>query len=351
MKSKAVAFGSLVALVALGFQAQLVHAQNDSAPSVQVHMVIGNEAVEEETELPALNPANVQVRQGKTNLRVTQVIPAQGENAALQLFILIDETCDHGIGNNLNDIRNFVSALPKTTSVAIGYMSNANVQVTQDFTTDHSAAAKAIRLPRGTLSSQDSPYLSLISLLKRWPQQKVRREVIMVTDGIDRLRGTGPGGRYANVGPSRGRNGARQSGIGAMGSAGMATIAVDADNAINASQRYDVIVHGIYSPGVGRAGRNSWEAQMGQSGIGKIADETGGEYFALGYQHAVAFKPYLDRLQRVFNNQYYLVFQAIPGKKSDLQRVGISTAATKTEIAAANNVWVPVASEASSKGN
>ena len=33
------------------------------------------------------------------------------------------------------------------------------------------------------------------------------------------------------------------------------------------------------------------------TGIGKIADETGGEYFALGYQNAVSFKPYLDRLQ------------------------------------------------------
>ena len=32
----------------------------------------------------------------------------------------------------------------------------------------------------------DSPYLSLFSLVKGWPQQNVRREVLMVTDGIDR---------------------------------------------------------------------------------------------------------------------------------------------------------------------
>jgi hypothetical protein len=117
------------------------------------------------------------------------------------------------------------------------------------------------------------------------------------------------------------------------------------------SQRYGVIVHGIYSPGVGRLGRNSWEAQLGQSGIGKIADETGGEYFALGYQNAVSFKPYLDRLQKVFENQYYLVFEAVPQKKAGLQRVKISSEAATTEIAAADNVWVPLKTEAGSNGD
>jgi hypothetical protein len=118
-------------------------------------------------------------------------------------------------------------------------------------------------------------------------------------------------------------------------------MSVDADRASDASQRAVVIVHGIYATGVGRAGRNSWEALMGQSGVGKIADETGGEYFALGTQNLVSFKPYLDRLQRIFENQYYLVFQAIPKKKSGLQRVNISTEIADVEIAAADSVWVP----------
>ena len=105
----------------------------------------------------------------------------------------------------------------------------------------------------------------------------------------------------------------------------MPTISVDADSASQVSQRYGVIVHGIYATGVGRAGRNAWEAQLGQSGIAKIADETGGEYYSLGTQNLVSFKPYLDRLQKVFDNQYYLVFEATPKKKAGLQRVNIST--------------------------
>ena len=152
-------------------------------------MVITDEAIRDNTEIPILHPENVQVKQGKNVLKVSQVIPARGDNAALQLFILIDDTCDTGIGNSLNDLRDFVNAQPATTVVGVAYMSNATIQIVQNFTADHGAAAKAIRLPRGNLSSMDSPYLSLISLIKGWPVQKVRREVLMVSDGIDRLRG------------------------------------------------------------------------------------------------------------------------------------------------------------------
>jgi hypothetical protein len=79
---------------------------------------------------------------------------------------------------------------------------------------------------------------------------------------------------------------------------------------------------------------------MGQSGIAKITDETGGEYFALLYQTAASFKPYLDRLQKIFENQYYVVFQAAPGRRDGLQRVDISTTVSDADIAAADSVWV-----------
>jgi hypothetical protein len=351
MKSYIVALGSIVALAALGFQGRLAHAQEASASGgVQVHMVITNEAVKDGDDTPVLKPGNVQVKQGKTNLTVTHVVPARGDSAALQLFILIDDTCDSSIGNNLNDIKEFLSAQPATTAVAVGYMSNANVQIAQDFTTDHALAVNAIRLPRGTLSASDSPYLSLSSLVKRWPLQKIRREIIMISDGIDRLRGE-RGAGIPSAMPSRYRGGVNP--MAPPSSMGMSTISIDADPASMASQRYGIIVHGIYAPGVGRMGRNAWEAQLGQSGISKIAEETGGEYFALGNQQQVSFKPSLDRLQKVFDNQYYLVFQATPKKKGDLQRVKLSTELAGVEIAAADNVWVPAAgeSEASDKGN
>src|ERR1700722_13733328 len=97
--------------------------------------------------MPSLTVENVQVKQGKNVLKVDHVIPARDDNGALQLFILIDDTCDTGIGNNLNDLRDFINAQPATTMVGIAYMSNATVQITQNLTVDHATASKAVRLP------------------------------------------------------------------------------------------------------------------------------------------------------------------------------------------------------------
>lgn len=288
-------------------------------------MVITDQALNEGTDIPVFRIDNVQVKQGKHALRIEQVIPARGDNAALQIFVLIDDTCDTSIGNNLDDLRNFVKAQPASTVVGVAYMSNATVHVAQNLTPDHNLAAKALRLPRGSTSTMDSPYLSLISFVKSWPEQNVRREILMVSDGIDRLRGEG-GARTSRAGPRS-----------------LPTISSDADTASSVSQRYHVIVHSIYSPGVGRLGRNAWETQLGQSGVAKIADETGGEYYALGYGTPVSFQPYLNRLQRILENQYFLVFQAIPGKKPALQRVKVSTSLGDADIAAPNNVWVTAA--------
>lgn len=331
MKINRVLLGLSGVLCTLAFCAPLVRSQaTPAASTVQVHMVITDQAMGDNSEVPVLQPNAIKVKQGKDFLKVTQLVPAQGDNAALQLFILIDDTCDPSIGNNLTELRDFITAQPATTVIGIAYMSNATIQITQNFTADHDLAAKAVRLPRGNLSSMDSPYLSLMSLVKGWPQQKVRREVLMITDGIDRLRGDRSSFSRTPAGAVR-------------GSGTMPTISPDADTASRNSQRYGVIVHSIYALGAGRLGRNAWEAQLGQSGVAKIADETGGEYFALGTQNVVSFKPYLDRLQKIFASQYYLVFQAVPKKKEGLQRVDISTDVPNADIAAADNVWVPAA--------
>jgi hypothetical protein len=135
----------LTAVALLGFGARIVSSQvNPGAPStVQVHMVITDEAVRDDCEVPILRPENVQVKQGKTSLNVGHLIPAGGDNAALQLFILIDDTCDTSIGNSLNDLRDFINAQAATTVVGVAYMSNASIQIAQNFTNDHAAVAKA----------------------------------------------------------------------------------------------------------------------------------------------------------------------------------------------------------------
>ncbi|HTS04518.1 MAG TPA: hypothetical protein VMP68_02975 [Candidatus Eisenbacteria bacterium] len=316
-------------LACLGLKSAHSQAQ-PNADGVQVHVVITDAALREDAELPPLKKEDVKVRQGKTSLQVTQVIPAQDNNAAVQLMILIDDTLNTSVGNNLNDLKDFISAQPASTIIGVGYMSNAGVNIAQNFTPDKDLAVKAIRLPRGNLSTMDSPYLSLISLVKGWPQQNVRRVVLMVTDGIDRLRGEQP--QASRLGPNFGP--VYHS---------MPTISTDATSASEISQRYNVLVYSIYAVGVGRAGRSSWDLEVGLSGLTKIAEETGGECFSLGTSQLVSFKPYIDRFQKMLNNQYYVVFQAIPKKKPGLQRVKIETELSNSELLAPDNVWVPIA--------
>ena len=329
MPDRNVVYIRLAVLCALTLGGRFVNAQEKAAPNVvQVHVVITNTGLQSDHELPRLKQDEIKVRQGRTNLQVTQLIPAQGDNAALQLMILIDDTLNiSAVGNNLNDIRELIKAQPPSTVVGVGYMSNAGVNMLQNFTADHEAAAKAVRLPRGGLSAMDSPYLSLISLVRGWPQQNVRRVVLMVSDGIDRLRGETP--RPNQLGPNFGPV-----------FHSMPTISTDATSASEISQRFNVLVFAIYSPGVGRAGRSSWDLQLGLSGLCKIAQETGGECYSLGTSALVSFKPYLEQFQKALDNQYYLVFLATPRNRAGLQRIRIETEVSNSEILAPDNVWV-----------
>jgi hypothetical protein len=311
--------------------------EKPASTAVDVHLVITDAALREDSEFPPLQKEDIKLKMGKNIIDPTELIPAKGDRGALQFMILIDDILDSNIGNDLNDLQEFIKNLPDGAQVGVGYMSNAGISIAQNFTADRELAAKAIRLPRGTTSSMDSPYLSLISLVKAWPQQKVRREVIMISDGIDRLRGerpepiqTGPY-NFGSPGPNSGQ----------LVYHSMPTISIDATNASEISQRYNVIVFPIYSVGLGRAARSDWDRQMGLSGLTKIADETGGECFSLSTTQPVSIKPYLDRVQKYLGNQYYLVFQAQQKKKDSLQSVSIRTVVKNSEILAAENVWVP----------
>ena len=328
MKNHKAKLALLSVFCVLAFMGQYARSQQKAAPSgVQVHMVITDVALREDAELPRLQKEDVKVKQGRNFLQVTQLIPAQGDNASLQLMILIDDTLNTSVGNSLNDIKEFISAQPPSTIIGVGYMANAGVNVVQNFTADHDLVVKAVRLPRGSLSTMDSPYLSLINLVKGWQQQNVRREVLMVTDGIDRLRGEAPA--PSRMGPNYGP--VYHS---------MPTISTDATSASEISQRYNVLVYSVYAVGVGRAGRSSWDLQVGQSGLSKLTNETGGELFSLGTSQLVSFKPYLERWQKMIDSQYYVVFQAVPRKRAGLQRVNVQTELSNSEIVAPDNVWV-----------
>jgi hypothetical protein len=315
----------VLSLLAVAVMAALfipVQAQDAStAATVPVRMVVGVEA-EKNKPAPVINKEDVMVRQGKDRLKVLQWVAAKGDNASLDMFILIDDAADNSsLGSKLNDLREFISAQPPTTTIAIGYMSNATFQLVQDFTNDHALAAKSLRLSRG-MGTMSSPWLSLIDLMKRWSGHSNRRAVLMISDGIDRYRNA-----FGNPGPQR----------------GLQPISPDVDSAVYQAQKAGVPVYTMYIRGTGHISTSFWQVNNGQAALSKLADQTGGESFMLGMGDPVSYQPYLSDLQRVLDSQYLLTFAAKPRKKAGLQGVKITTEVPNAELRAADSVWVPAA--------
>jgi hypothetical protein len=278
---------------------------------VAVSMVV-TANVDNGKRMPQIDKDDVFIKVGKERRQVTQWVPAQGERSGLELFILIDDASTTSLGVHLEDIREFIRDQPPTTAVGIGYTRNATVEIRQNFTKDHELAAKALRLPFGSAGAYGSPYLSVVDLMKRWPQGAERREVILVTDGIDRA--------------GRGRN---------------ALFNPDVDTAADVVQRTGTIIHTIYHPGEGHWRRNFWIANSGQNGIAKLSDMTGGESFFLGRQDPVSLAQYFKDLRKIFDNQYLITFKVTPGKQAGPQRVTVTTEIAGVDLNSADAAWVP----------
>jgi hypothetical protein len=316
MKSRIMSMFCAAVTIAAAIMTVAPSNAQEATAGVPVRMTV-TASVQSDKRMPELSQQDIAVMQGKKRLKVAEWVPAKADRAGLDLFILIDDASNPTLGSYFDDLKTFINAQPSTTMIGVGYMRNATVQMAQNFTTDHAAAAKALRLPLASAGAYGSPYLSVIDLMKRWPASQNRREVVMVTDGIDRARrGLSGPGLYINP---------------------------DVDSASDVAMRTGTIIHTIYAPGVGRFHRNYWEATNGQMAIAKLSDVSGGESFFLGLQQPVSFAPYLDQLQNILNNQYLLSFSAPSGKKARLQNVSINTEVAGVELASADAVWVPAA--------
>lgn len=288
---------------------------SNSTTTSPVQMTVTVRVLGKNKRMPEVNREDIIVRQGKDRLQVTGWTPISGDRDPLDLFILIDDAARPTLNSQYSDLREFIYSLPRTTSVGVGYMRNGTVRVAQDLTTDHRQATNALRIPLGSPGVHGSPYLSVIDLMKRWPDSSNRREIVMITDGIDRLHGW-PHRR--GLGPS----------------------SPDASAASTVAQRTGTIIHSIYTRGVGWRGSNFWQVTNGQNSMAKLADETGGQSFFLGISEPVSFRPYLDRLQSSLDNRYRLEFKAMPGKKPGLQYVKLTSEVAGVELDSADSVWV-----------
>ncbi len=264
------------------------------------------------SDVPAIGQEDVKVYEGHDRDKVTDWIPAVGDRAALELVILLDDgSSSSGLGPQLEDLRKFINAQPATTKIGVAYMRDGTAMMAQDPTDDHAQAAKKLRLPLGESGVNASPYFALSDLIKRWPATPARREVLMVTDGIDRYYGGGD------------------------------TQDPYVQEAIDDAGRAGVIVSAIYNPGAGHFGHSHWQTYWGQIYLSELADKTGGEAYYIGFDGpAVSFSPFLDDVERRLGHQYFLIFLAKAPKKSGWQRVRLSTEVPNADLVSAGRVWV-----------
>jgi len=308
-------FVSLVAWAALlATGVGTVMAEAPSVSSIPVTMTV-TASVAGNKRMPELSRDDVVVRQGKSKLEVTEWVPARGDRAGLELFILIDDAADPTLSLHYDDLRAFINAQPASTLVGVGYMRNASVQIAQNLTANHDFAAQALRMPLGSVGAFGSPYLSVTDLMKRWPVDQNRREVILITSGIGR--------EGHHFGWHRGyRND------------------TDADTASAVARRTGTNIFSIYTPGNGRFRHGYWAGMNGQMNLTRLSENTGGASFYLGLHSPVSIQPYLSELQTIFDNQYLLSFSAKPGKTSGFQSINLSTEVAGVDLTAHDSVWV-----------
>ncbi|HUA21159.1 MAG TPA: hypothetical protein VMB25_20565 [Bryobacteraceae bacterium] len=278
-------------------------------PGVPVQMVVTVEAVHGKA-VPVIYQQDVKVMQNRQRLPVTDWVPLTGDQAGLELYVVLDDSSSSFLGTYLDELRHFITSQPATTEIGVGYMRNGTVAMGQDLTTDHALAAKALRLPLSEASVNGSPYISLSDLVRHWPADAKRHQVLMVTDGIDRLGGTSIIDPYL-------------------------------DNAIDDALRSGVMVYTLYTPGAGHYGHSNWLIFQGQNCLSKLAEETGGEAYMLGFGPVPSFTPYLAALSDRLEHQYRLTFLAKPQAKAGFQNVKLSTEVPNAELVAPSRVYVP----------
>jgi hypothetical protein len=262
------------------------------------------------TPPPQFTKDDLAVTEGKNKDVVSNLVAAQGDKAKLELAIVVDEANNSTFGNQMGDLKNFINGLPPTTAVGVFYANNGTMQALSQFTTDHSSAANTIRLTLGRMGAYSSIYLSTMDLIKRWPDNGGRREILLIADGIDRFRGD--------------------------------PFSPDVQSTVDTAQKAGIMIHTLYNSGTGYYSRNMFRVNYGQSNLAQLSDGTGGESFFQGLQTPLAFAPYLQQFDTVLKNQYYLSFGVAPSKngKGELRSVHVRSIEKDLDVAAPERVWV-----------
>jgi hypothetical protein len=264
-------------------------------------------------ELPAnISQQDVSIKvNGKPSI-ITSWIPLKGPNDRLELVILIDSSARESVGSQFGDIEHFVNGLPPNAKAAIAYMRNGQAIFAGPLSADHAQVLRALHLPAGSPGSSASPYFCLSDLAKHWPSgdRGARREVVMITDGVD------------NYQPE-----------------------LNLDDpylqaAIADSVRAGLVVYSIYWLNQGHASGTMYMENVGQSMLTEVTEATGGKNLWSGIGNPVSLQPYFEELARRLGNQYELGFSASLDRNPGDETLKLKVGGPALEVTAPRQVFV-----------
>jgi hypothetical protein len=238
----------------------------------------------------AVNPQDLSLKVNGKATNITGLAPLQGPDSKVELVVLIDDSARSSLGNQMNDIANFIKTLPPNAAVTVGYMENGRAALTGPFTMDRNQAVKGLHIPMSVPQINASPYFSLDALARNWPSNNpdARREVVMITNGVDNYDP-----HYDPYDPYM-------------------------QTAINDSVKAHLIVYSIYWQDSGRLGRGMFATNAGQNLLLMVTGATGGNSYWMGMGNPVSLIPYLDDVKRRLENQYELSFMAPSNGRPEL---------------------------------
>jgi hypothetical protein len=250
---------------------------------------------------------------------ITALTPLRSPQNKAELVVLIDDGARTSLGLQMNDIAKFIEGQRPDTRVAVAYMINGRAALAGPLTTDHDAVTHTLHLPTpGDAGISASPYFCLSDLAKNWPSSddRARREVLMITDGVDYYNL-----RYDPEDPY-------------------------VQNAMDDAVRAHLIVYAIYWRSADRFDNTSYAASDGQNLLAEVAQETGGYSYWEGTGNPVSFVPYLEDIDRRVDNQYELDFMTAVGDKPEMQTIKLSVSA-HVKVDAPQEVYVHAGTEES----
>lgn len=248
----------------------------------------------------------VTVEVNRKPARVEQWVPLRGDEAGLQLYIVIDDGTDTDLGSQFGDLKNFINGQPASTEIGLAYLQYGAARIAVPLTADHAKLTAALRLPLGQPGIAASPYMGVSDLVKKWPAADARREMLLISSGSDPWSPPDPQNPYLL-------------------------------SAIADAQRAGILAHSIYYGGWGHLGHSYWRINWGENYLSELGDETGGEAYWPGTQSAISLAPFLKDLDQRLRNQYLLTVSA-PEAKGGLQPVRVTTTTAGVSLVTASKI-------------